>query len=400
MTEELGDGVSLSPQDAAALDALLEASFIIEDVPQNLRARATHVGSLMGLLDVPGGVSDRTLVDVTLARLVRDGAPGEVVLMPDDEEAIDALMSTGFEADRVPRALRERAERVVGLMGLVGSGGVEDGRAQLIERTLAGVQSSINETSDRMQFDPAGARRGRSLRLSDLTAVAALLIVGVSVVWPMLTAVGAHNSRSACTSSMAVAGIGVSSYSDDNRGSWPIASASQAGNPWWNVGSPEQSNSAHSYLLARTGYATLANLACPGNPDAVDGPVPDGRMDWQSIREVSYSGQNMFALVRPALTSGDVVIMADRSPVIPLAVQGRAIFPFHNSPNHGGRGQNILRSGGQVEWVTSPVLESGDNLWLPAPIERLISRLKMSESCSPLKGTETPQHEDDAFLVP
>src|SRR5205814_591623 len=95
MTEETNPSqqTELSQADAQAIDALIDARFDLSRVPQAEQARAKNVASVLSLLD--GAVKvDSTLVDVTLARINRAGAPGhaesaEVVLGQDDAEALD-----------------------------------------------------------------------------------------------------------------------------------------------------------------------------------------------------------------------------------------------------------------------------------------------------------------------
>jgi hypothetical protein len=124
-------------------------------------------------------------------------------------------------------------------------------------------------------------------------------------------------------------------------------------------------------------------------------------MDWGRIEEVSYSYQNLFAAERPSWSASQrTIVLIDRSPVILKAYMGRPIDPIENSPNHGGRGQAALFNDGSLEWLRSPVLENGDNIWLPRQVELAIRRLTHPRSADPLQGTESPDGTDDVFVGP
>ncbi|HYE02850.1 MAG TPA: hypothetical protein VD963_06410, partial [Phycisphaerales bacterium] len=233
-------------------------------------------------------------------------------------------------------------------------------------------------------------------------SVAALALVGGAAVWPMLAGAREQARTLACQTNMATAGLAFSSYAGENRDSLPMASASLAGSRWWEVGSSrERSNSANLFTLVRTGHASLADLACHGNACACTCPTKAGDFDWKSIKDVSYSYQNLYSRFRPRWTEGArSVVMIDRSPVILRAIRGEAINPVENSPNHRGRGQNALLGDGSTLFLNTPVLPDGDNVWLPRGLEGVISRLSEPVRAQPLRGTEAPAAPGDAFLVP
>ena len=92
--------------------------------------------------------------------------------------------------------------------------------------------------------------------------------------------------------------------------------------------------------------------------------------------------------------------MSDRSPVVLRTVRGIAIDPRENSPNHAGRGQQVLLSDGSAFWLTTPMVTSRDNLWLPRPIEDAIRRLRGQAPPDTLSGHESPASLQDAFVGP
>jgi hypothetical protein len=57
----------------------------------------------------------------------------------------------------------------------------------------------------------------------------------------------------------------------------------------------------------------------------------------------------------------------------------------------------MLWNDGSVQWTTTPVLNNGDNIWLPRPIERVLDSL--AGKPMPLEGREMPA-PNDVFLGP
>lgn len=393
--------LGLSAKDAAALDALMNAGYDASKVPANVeRRRVSRLVSLLGLLRSGPG-ANTALVDVTLARIARmEGSVGsgsDPVLSADDQEALDALVMSGFEASRVPASLRERAHKQEALLGVLAASTQVAG-TDLVERTLARVQDHIGGDEASLRIESIRARRGRGLRLADLVSVAAVVLIGGGVLFPVLTSMREQSRRALCKTNLGATAVGMSTYAGANRDSLPVTTASLApGGTWWDVGNTQTSNSSNLYTLARTGYVPLSTLACPGNPAAPTAKVAPNAQDWRRLEEISYSYQIMFGPQRPAWHGGPSVILADRSPVVLKAIRGEAVDPCSNAPNHACQGQHMLRTDGTVIWATTPILANGDNIWLPRAIE---VRLQQLMGKAPLSGNEVPSAADDTFLGP
>lgn len=400
----------LSPADAAALEALFEAGLDPAAVASPHHERAERLAGVLGLLRHESTLPDtESLVDATLARVrlaaqprTEHSAP-EFSLTANDEDAFEALVAAGYHAEAVPTVLRRRAARQARLLELLEPSRQEmAGSGALITRTLDRVQSVLDTEQSRMKIEraPIGGRR---IRMADLMTVAALLLIATAAIGPMVGAMREQSRRMACQNNLQAAGLGFGSYAAEYKDAMPMASASLAGNPWWFVGRPEQSNSANLFTLARTGYSKVGQLACPGNPGACRTDLDPTARDWRSLDEVSYSYQNLFG--RPRATFHDnggvrTLLIVDGSPVVRRAVRGEFINPLANSMNHLGKGQNALFSDGSVEWITTPVLENGDNIWLPRIIEDALARRGQPAQAEPIKGTETPSGADDRFVGP
>jgi len=394
----------LCPADARALEALCEAGFDRERVPAELRGRADRCAAVLGLLSCgPRPECDESLIDATLVRaaaLRRTEQLDELVAV--EEDALEALVAAGFDPARCPAGVRARAARQAEMLAALNVPIDADGRESLIGRTLERVLEGVQSSERRMRLDSAPRLSRANFRWGDLISVAALLLVASAVVTPMVGAVRNYSQQRTCQAGMGLGlAQGFKAYANDFREALPIASPSPAGKTWWQIGTPAQSNSANVFVLIRAHYAQPADLACPGNAHACRTPLAPTAQDWSCSDEVSFSYQNLFAAERPRWTQpASMVVIADRSPVTVRAMRHELINPVANSDNHAGRGENALFNDGLVRWLKSPVLSTGDNIWLPRTVEEIIAQRKDPTRADPLRGTEAPTGASDAFLSP
>lgn len=405
----------LCPEDARALDLVLERVCAGGSATPPACPRENRLVGLLSLLDAftIGDEARETLVQATLARVAIARHAGvvhaedEPALVPDDEDALEALVSASFRLEHVPAGMRDRAARHLKLFSLLDTP-VGDHQGTVVERTLAGVEASIaGQATTRVHAGRSrvGAERPRIfslIRSRELVSIAAMLLIAGAMLTPLMKYAGDYSRRISCAGGMATAGIAMGQYAQANRDRLPMASACTPGNLFWNVGKDrEQSNSANLFLLRVLQFSSAEELSCAGHANAERGTLPAGAWDWPSIERVSYSYQNMFAKERPAWNSGTrAVVLVDASPVIRRAVRHEIIYPFENSANHERQGQNVLWNDGSTQWLTSPVLDCKDNLWLPRPIEDIIASMQRPHEASPLRGTESPSAADDAFVGP
>ncbi len=420
----------LSPQDAQALDALVRAAFDAAAVGREDADRAAKIAGLLALTRTPCEKVDRTLVDVTFARILsfeEAGTPvDEAILSGDDAEALDALVNANFGLQRVAPSLRARAGVVEAMRDLVTQTPAYHGdRAALIDRTVKSVM-------DERALSPIPIERGRAtggFRLADVASVAAVLVLGGSALFPVLSSWNTRREKTACVANLGGVAGALGSYSNDFSGSLPVASASTAGDQWWDVGQDvNRSNSANLFTLRRRGYSTLDELACSGNPSAAR-VLPQDAVDWQNLDQVSYSYYVMFAQHRPnwrvpnvqgtIVQPASTVVLSDASPVIRRALKGGPIYVHENSPNHSGSGQWSVRADGSASWMQTP-MNGDDNIWLPANLEEAIRQATAQISAGEtsgrlelltreaaarqravrLNGNEAPASVEDSFVGP
>lgn len=428
--DQLTPSPRLGPDDANALDALAAEGF----TKPPATPREEQLVKLLRTLDKESNAeaSARTRqrdvrVGVTMARVARlaqqAGAPRAAESHEDelsmlDQDALDAFVLAGYRSTKVPGTLADRARIAEGVGALLETGLRVDGnRNDRIEATLAAVQQS------RMRLHPMETMRASrgGARWSDLISVAAILLIGASIVWPVSASVRANAQQAACAGNLASIAEALGLYAGNNRESMPVAPNGWGGwdTPrdarWWSVGRPG-SNSANLFRLASLGYTKLGAMACGGNSNAVrdftDGDPAHQYNDWTDLKQVSYSFQ--IRVPDPGAEfawrgeRGPATLLADRSPVVLRAVEGQVIFPMQNSPNHDGRGQNVLKSDGSVAWLKTPIDVSddpkGNNIWLPSQIEELLHAAQMQmntgQRMEPIKGREVPGSPRDPFLGP
>ena len=407
---------ALNPDDALALDALVEAGFDTANIDPALRARAERAAALLGLLEpideIDAGAR-ALMADVTMARVLRAAAKlheraREPALCADDSRALDALAGDAWDDARAPTPLRDRAARLVSLLRPVreSTERIEIDPAQrdaLISATLGRVQAEIDraESWRRLRTEPATMQIARGgFRLRDLVSVAAMALIAFGVFLPMASAWREQARITQCASNLSNAGVGFAMYANERAGSLPAITAGFNGATWWNVGEPRQSHSANLFTLAREGYASLRELSCPGNAAATTNvDDPENRLDWSSPDEVSYSYQLPPSARLAWSGPARIVVLADKSPIIDRARRNEVFDPEARSINHRGMGQNVLYNDGSVVFLNRPVIVRGfreDNIWLPRSVERMIEQ----GSRPLLRGAETPADEEDAFVAP
>ncbi|MBX3363954.1 MAG: hypothetical protein KF866_04245 [Phycisphaeraceae bacterium] len=364
-----------------------------------MSSRVDHVARMLDLLDASGIHPDAALADLTFVRTMRTAS--EPSLTDLDAEALDALALSGYQPGKTHGSIRPRADKISRLLTLTIESGPSPS-SDLVDQTLAKVEQAARDESARLRIETARAARFPKLRIADLVSVAAVLLIGVSVLWPVMSSAREHARVATCQASLLGASLGFTAYAGSNRDHLPVITRGFGGGPWWDVGHPTRSNSANVFTLARERYLDLSSLACPGNPLAPTALSDFRQHDWRALDEISYSYRIMFGPSRPFWSSAseNVIVLADRSPVVLRAVRGHLVDPLENSPNHGRSGQHVLRAGGDTQWLPTPVTETGDNIWLPRPIEMAIEQMSSPRRVKPISGTEVPQSLDDAFVGP
>lgn len=305
-------------------------------------------------------------------------------LSDDDQRVLDVLIEAGLDEaalERVSAADRPRAQRLLQLFSLLDHYPVSDADDALVDATLARIDRYERDAESRLRLDPVpdAAPLGRVLRIrmQDLVTVAAVLLLGVSIGWPVLSRMRQVSYSTACSANLRSLGGALAAYANDSNGALPVMTAGLLGGSWDTV-----RNSDNLELLPQLGYCDLGHLDCPGHRGY--GP--------------SYS----FTMVPPPgaprgpswLQQPTRVLLADRNPVLDHLRMGLPLDDYSiPSPNHGHRGQNVLFGSLVVEWRVSPVVrhENGDldNFWL----------VRLQDGREDLQPGSKPGDAEDNFLA-
>jgi hypothetical protein len=311
--------------------------------------------------------------------------PAKPLSLPDDQaRVLDALLDARTPANHTAASQLSpadfaTAQRLSQLLLLIDQCPAGDVPADLVERTMARVRQAEASRGMTLATDPRQIGRGFPAR--EVMAVAAMLVVAVSMLFPVFSRVREQAGRVSDRSTLAAAGRTISLYAQDNADQLPRRLA-QPGDTWWNVGKtaamdePVESNSAHLMLAAREGYIDLDALRSTAVDRTTQRLTADG-MDWAAPQFVPYSYQNQFTKDGTRLNNlTRMPVMANKNPLFSAREDGKTGMRFNrelpltsNSAAHHGQGQHVLYTDGGVEWRTSPILENGDNIYTAEGID-------------------------------
>lgn len=385
--------MTLSHDPSPALDTLRS------DLPTD--AHRARFDRLMAMLDTPldqDGIASRT------ARI--ESAVGAVAAARDTDTAARVGVGSPLDhedAQRVDRWIDGQHDGAIDRLVTRLELPLDAGRTTRIDSTLEAVQHSLDAQHSRLRLDPTqdGLVAPRRMRLRDLGAVAAVLLVAGAIIVPALTSLETNTWSSQTTANLKQAGFAASLFAQDNDTRVPHAVHTQAAQlrpdsgsyAWWKVGDPSVSHSANLFSLISNNYVSHETLNAPGNTDAPESLDQTVRTDWANLAQVSYSYRMFDAWAPPRMTDlHGSILLADRSPVVRQALENGTINPSMNSDNHRGKGQHAAYADGSVVFFRSPVLPNGDNIWLPARAERT--------GTLSLRGDERPAGPADQFVGP
>ncbi len=221
---------------------------------------------------------------------------------------------------------------------------------------------------------------------TSLAAAAAVVVAMLTLIPAALDQLKTHHLRTACEDNLNQIGRGLSRWATSHNDTLPHSGPAVR----WLAAkdAPAASNSRGLYHLIEanltppeTFRCAAAEVAClPGKPQTGD---------FASPCDIDYSYQHMLAgrSERLSLGSGPKIILADRTPLATYA-QHYPNRQHSASPNH-STGQNVLYTDGAVRWTTDADCGlNGDNIFSP------------KSYTGNLLGTETPDDDDDTFLLP
>jgi prepilin-type processing-associated H-X9-DG protein len=272
-----------------------------------------------------------------------------------------------------------------------------EGTIWRIKQTLRTSKVGLNQLLAAEQKRKTGFWRDTFGRLA---TAAVFVLVGSGLITGFNVATNYARQMSwqtKCSSQMAGLFTGLSNYRNDNNGQMPTL-ASAPGSPWWKVGdqgSENVSNTRRMWVLVKNGYLKQNDFVCPSYKPCSFSYDAKEYNDFPNRNLVAYS----FRIGCPKAgleKMGRQVIIADVSPIFAnvsasekeLIVNISDALLKRNSPNHGGRGQNVLFCDGSVVFVKGRTVDvSLDDIYT-------------IQNMQTYKGVEVPASEADAFLAP
>jgi prepilin-type processing-associated H-X9-DG protein len=244
-------------------------------------------------------------------------------------------------------------------------------------RTLAGVAEYCCRDLPRAPIPTnrwAGAAPTRWWRRADVLVAASLLLGASLLLPPLIGYLHRQQEMASCRDNLRVFGEALVKYSQGHRGAFPhVASREQLGKEF-----PAERRVAGLFLPMLVDAGLLdpetASLRCPGNP----GNSGSARCSWhlqdlEKMPDKDFKGQapllcGCYAYTLGFLTDKGIEgYRQDTSPPMPI-LSDRPRYQEEsaageNSPNHGGRGQNVLFTDGHVAFLTSRTV-AGDDIFL------------------------------------
>lgn len=376
------NAIKLSPADTDLIDRLVSGEPV--DLSSDA-ARGERAQALLGLIgrweaDEPSA----ELTGQTISRVVTNDP---VSLSSEDGQVLDALLAlrrAGLSNGPMPADQRERADRVGGVMALLDRSPRKPVPRGLAERTMAAIEHDRAEQRRLSRMSSAGGiLQGRSggFSVRQLATTAAMLLMVLSVLLPMLDKGKRDAMITACGQNLAGLGGDLQSFADDHKGSIqpqpPTIFRELSGFASRELdGSKVPTARVSLFILRDQQRIDSDHLSCPS-------VASDHNASY-------YNGQNPIAGGPLRIFLKPRPIFADTNPLYRVTptglVRDTKIPGLTQSKNHDGTGQNVLISDGSVKWTVRPSVyqdneEQEDNLWL---LQR------------PAKGSD----DADVFLTP
>ncbi|MBN1507296.1 MAG: hypothetical protein JW955_10645 [Sedimentisphaerales bacterium] len=286
---------------------------------------------------------------------------------------------------------------------------------ELAERTIQRLKEHARIARSQGQLDRLLAvEQARTLPLrvpflrnwTEVLAMAAILVLFMSVLLPAFGLVRQKQLQSRCQSNFGSIYGGLASYVADHDGRFPTVTMAEDGS-WWRVGTqgPESpSNARRLWLLVRNDYARMDQFLCPARPHrSAPNPVTfvvANYNDFPSRSHIDFSVRIDGPQSSRPVLGRKKVFLADLNPLSEQFPRDTSASPSielcnsllkANSRNHRGYGQNVLFCDGSAEFARTRRTSVSD--------DDIFTLRNMSCGCR-VNGSERPASDDDTFVVP
>ena len=278
-------------------------------------------------------------------------------LSKEDARVLDALVENGGLNSEDIEALegddRERGKKIAGLLSLLDDYPVEDASDELVNATLARVNRAEDARTERLNLQATRELNeqlsGKRWRFPDLFATAAMLLLAVGVIWPVVNHARQSRMIALDHDNLRESHEGIASYSSGNNGMTPMQSvAGLLPDPFDWMGS-------HAGL-----HNQKVREACGDRLQSNDFHNPGGSLESQPYSfQVWQPGQDLLNAEQP-IASNTNPLPAMSSNTIPMREQDART----NTLDHDGLGQNVLFGDGRVQMMEISEI-NGDRIWDP-----------------------------------
>ena len=141
-------------------------------------------------------------------------------LSEDDQAACDRLLEEGISVDREPKDEREAA--VLNLLKLIDQYPDEEGETDLVARTLAKVDREEAKRRHDWTVSPEVAEKARLIRIPDSFAIAAAVLLVVSIGVPLYNQIDARQEIASSQMRQQAIGQAIAGFSADHDEALPI----------------------------------------------------------------------------------------------------------------------------------------------------------------------------------
>jgi prepilin-type processing-associated H-X9-DG protein len=278
-------------------------------------------------------------------------------LSKEDARVLDALVENGgLDRDDIEGLEgddRERGKKIAGLLALLDAYPVEDASDELVNATIARVNRSEDARSERMNLQASRELNdqlsGKRWRFPDLFATAAMLLLTVGVIWPVVNHARQSRMIALDHDNLSESHEGITSYAAGNNGMTPMQSvAGLLPDPFDWMGSHA---GLHNQMIRET---------CGDRLQQNDFHNPGGSLEQHPYSfQVWQEGQDLLTAEQP-IASNTNPLPAMASSMIPM----READARTNTLDHDGLGQNVLFGDGHVQMVEISEI-NGDRIWDP-----------------------------------
>jgi len=227
----------------------------------------------------------------------------------------------------------------------------------------------------------------RGFTLVELLTVIGLISILLGLLLPSLMTAREGPRKASCLANLKSIAQGALQYATSERGFLPAMkeggkSTASLGKNNTNAAADSDGNTRQWYLLIKNKMAQLGHFTCASDRvvaknvwppvNSVDfAPSGAGPTISFSLAVTKLSGTDGAALVQGS-DDGRVIIAADHNGAAPWSGGGGGVWVAagnagdrnRNSPNHDGKGQNIVTLGNNASWAENPNCGiDADNIW-------------------------------------